>query len=146
MICTVCRWLSQCPAGYSTPTIISGVGMCGNCGTNCAICTDSATCTECVSSNFVILSGVCTPFNCLNCANCNDTANICFRCVPGYFLHNNGCTSYCPNGYYGDSLTGTCVQCLANCDICFNGTSCSQCISGYIFVSSSVACENQGFV
>ena len=132
--------VNQCPTGYSTPTIISGTGMCGNCATNCVTCTDAATCTQCISSIYVILSGVCTPINCLNCATCDSTANICSRCAPPYYLHNGGCTASCPNGYYNDSISGTCIPCMANCDICFNSSTCAQCITDYIFVSSSVSC------
>ena len=109
-------------------------------------CLDAATCTLCITSNYVILSGICTPYNCLNCFNCTETAIVCNQCVSGYFLHNSGCTTYCPNGYYADTATRTCVQCMANCDICFNASSCAQCITSYIFYTASNSCENQGFV
>ena len=138
--------VQNCPTGYATPTIINGAGMCSLCGAFCAVCTDSVTCVQCISNTYVILNGVCTPFNCLNCVNCTETANTCHQCVSGYYLFNSGCSTTCPNGYYPDSNLGICAQCMANCDICFNATVCAQCITSYIFYTATGTCENQGFV
>lgn len=100
--------VNNCPSGYANPTVISGTGMCTLCGENCQVCVDSATCTECVSTNYVVLNGVCTPYNCLNCLNCSTTLNVCYKCDSNYYLYNGGCTSHCPNGYYANTTTGTC--------------------------------------
>ena len=137
---------NNCPTGYANPSVISGTGMCTLCGTNCIVCVDSATCTQCISSNYVILNGICTPYNCLNCANCNETINICYNCNPNYYLYNGGCTSACPNGYYGNATTGSCELCMANCVLCTNSTVCVQCITDYSFYDVTMTCENSGYI
>lgn len=132
--------VNNCPSGYSNPSVISGTGMCSLCGANCLICLDPATCTECVSTNYVVLNGICTPFNCLNCLNCSEPINTCYQCASGYYLHNSGCTSHCPNGYYGNVTTGKCELCMANCQLCLNSTGCVQCISSYTFYDVTGTC------
>jgi hypothetical protein len=138
--------VNNCPTGYANPTVLDGSGMCSLCGSNCLLCVDSVTCTQCVSSIYVILNGICTPYNCLDCLNCTESSNTCNQCVSGFFLYNGGCTSACPNGYYADVASGTCMQCMTNCLQCFDGVTCYRCIVDYIFVESSASCENQGFV
>lgn len=132
--------VSTCPSGYANPTVISGTGMCSLCGANCVACVDAITCTDCISTNYVIINGICTPFNCQNCFNCSLSTNVCFQCASGYYLYNSGCTSYCPNGYYADNTTMACEKCLANCDICFTKNSCHQCITNYQFVDTTLTC------
>ncbi len=69
--------VSNCPDMYYTPTVVDGTGQCGPCGTNCYACVDGQTCSQCLLSSYVIVSGTCTPYNCVNCFICNNNNNTC---------------------------------------------------------------------
>lgn len=137
--------VDNCPILYYTPTDIDGTGLCGPCGSNCYACVDALTCTQCLSTTFVIVNGLCTPFNCVNCLLCNNTRNACSQCSPGYYLFNNGCLRTCPDGYYPNNFTGSCSGCVSNCLICQGPNSCLLCISGYVFINGT-GCENAGLI
>jgi hypothetical protein len=137
--------VSNCPDMYYTPTVVDGTGQCGACGTNCYACVDGQTCTQCILSSYVIVSGTCTPYNCVHCLTCNNNNNTCGQCLPSYYLFNNGCLASCPDSYYADNSTGQCLSCVTNCLLCEEANSCMLCISGYIFVNGS-SCENAGFI
>ena len=131
---TTISCITQCPTGYSTPAIIDGRGQCISCSSNCLACVDTNTCTQCVSSVYSLSNGQCIPYNCLNCQTCDTANNVCLNCTSPYFLSNKGCVAFCPNGQYGDNSTGQCAKCMANCLLCFNATSCTQCATSYVFV------------
>ncbi len=123
--------VSQCPSGYTNPAITNGKGQCSLCPSYCISCADTLTCTQCVSSMYVILSGQCVPYNCLNCNSCDQNNNVCNQCNEGYYLFNSGCVAFCPNGYYGDSNSRTCKTCIDDCLLCFSANTCKLCIDGY---------------
>lgn len=137
--------VSNCPTMYYTPTTIDGTGICGQCGSYCYACVDALTCTQCISSTYVVLNGQCTPYNCVRCLTCNTTINICINCSPGYYLYNSGCLATCPDTYYPDNSTGQCLSCVSNCIICKAANSCLLCISGYVFVNGT-GCQNAGLI
>lgn len=108
----------NCPVGYYTPTALDGTGYCGQCATNCYACIDASTCTQCIRSYDIPVAGVCTPTNCINCLTCFSNNNTCDRCLSGYFLSGSGCTATCPDRYFGDNSTGSCVACIKDCMLC----------------------------
>jgi len=132
--------ISQCPTGYANPNLLDGTGSCIICPTNCLSCVDANTCTQCVSTVYNISGGQCIPSNCVNCQNCDTANNVCRNCTSPYYINNGGCVSFCPNGYYGDNTTDKCTTCMANCDLCFSATNCTQCTTGYLFVSATSSC------
>jgi hypothetical protein len=130
---------------YYTPTAVDGTGQCGPCGPNCYACGDALTCTQCLSSSYVIVNGICTPSNCVYCFTCNANNNTCSQCLSSYYLFNNGCMATCPDTYFPDNSTGKCLSCVTNCLLCQEANSCLLCISGYVFINGT-GCENKGLL
>lgn len=57
--------------------------------------------------------------------------DICFGCVAGYFLFDELCIQYCPDGYYGNAANNTCVSCDSSCKTCRDiSTKCTSCDLG----------------
>ena len=137
--------VSNCPTNYFNPTILDGSGSCGRCASYCYSCSDAQTCTECISSSYVIINGMCTPSNCVHCLVCNYSSNACATCVTGYYLFNSACLATCPDSYYGDNATQSCQSCTSNCLLCTQSTNCLLCISGYVFVNGT-GCQNAGLL
>jgi hypothetical protein len=108
---------SNCPDGFYTnvDTLI-----CTACNSTCLTCTSSSYCTKCVTgycfslgncinssvgciSTYypLIVNNLCYCTGCsYPCLACN-SQSICTSCISGY-LYNNGCTTYCLSGYYGN--------------------------------------------
>ncbi len=91
--------------------------------------------------------------------------NKCKECVDGYYLDNYVCTactspcakctksstgtvtcSLCQAGYYYDTATSSCKNCIDGCAVCTTGTSCTTCKPKYYATGSTcTACgANQG--
>jgi len=49
----------------------------------------------------------------------------------------------CPNGYYFDPISVTCVPCISPCSTCLDATRCTYCVSGYNYLDdNSWTCIN----
>lgn len=74
---------------------------------------------------------------CLGCIN----PTVCVNCRQGYYLDAtatfNNCVQKCPDGTYGDLVSGKCEQCNSKCWSCAGPTSrdCTACYKGYSFIS-----------
>lgn len=63
-----------------------------------------------------------------NCEECqNGTA--CGKCDSGFYLHDGGCVSKCPNGTFEEE--STCVDCTFPCKTCDQADECKTCEDGY---------------
>ena len=68
----------------------------------------SNTCQPCYKSS----NNSSSPFTCATCSG--NSSNDCLSCQTGTFLYPNTggqCLASCPNGYWEDSSTNTCIQC-----------------------------------
>ena len=79
-----------------------------------------------------------------NCETCiGGAAADCTLCSSGYFAHptTQACQSSCPNGYYKDTATRTCIQCDSTCVTC-NGAGPSKCLTcgAQFYLSGSNSC------
>ena len=52
-------------------------------------------------------------------------------CPPPTFLKGTSCVDNCGIGFYPDTPTRECLQCIANCDSCTNGDRCITCSLNY---------------
>jgi hypothetical protein len=147
--------LATCPPNISV--LNSALSLCQACDAVCATCSvTSSNCTACANgtayynfncvsscpSGMVIQSNTCV--NCdTPCSTCSNSSNNCTACDSSTstpHLLNNSCYSSCPQRYYNDSATGSCLLCSLlslNCDICYNSTACVSCNTGYIFFSNT---------
>ncbi|XP_033112452.1 R-spondin-3-like [Anneissia japonica] len=87
------------------------------------------------------------PKGCDSCSPFNG----CLVCKPRYFLllnrigmmHKGTCTRTCPGGYYSSHSNhiDKCYKCrVDNCDICFNKSYCSRCLSThFLYLGKCVA-------
>ncbi|KAL4480115.1 hypothetical protein ABPG74_020631 [Tetrahymena malaccensis] len=78
-----------------------------------------------------------------SCATCSASGpQACLSCKNLYFLNNNQCLlCQVKNGKYYDSKQQTCNNCISNCQICQDGSTCQTCISGYNLNSSKKSCD-----
>ena len=87
-----------------------------------------------------------------SCASCHSACSVCTgsshsqcsECNTNYYLQpapSTTCLSYCPDGYWKDDATKTCLVCHSYCSKCSgpNTDECSACISGYFLQGST--CE-----
>jgi len=145
------KCLTSCPEG----TFSNKNNKCKPCGIdNCSKCSEGKTCTRCLNG-YVLLNNKCVPEPCpagyvvntvtnscvpchvSNCLTCplNDL-KICTRCVsPFFLLNNNLCVSNCPNGFYKDNTSQTCLPCSSNCKSCQNSSNCHGCDNNYFLLS-----------
>src|ERR1044071_8242766 len=63
----------------------------------------------------------CSDYNCLSCPS---HPSICTNCKSGFYMSG-----------------GSCSSCRYGCQICYNGSSCSMCKSGY-FLDDSNNCQS----
>ena len=141
LICSQTPWTcsSTCPDGYygemSTFT-------CNPCNPSCLTCNGltSLNCLNCQPGNF-LSSSQCLPCDSI-CKTCINSANNCTSCPTEsviYLISTQTpwtCSSTCPDGYYGETSTITCVAC-SNCktyDLSIKN--CTSCDSGKFLISS----------
>lgn len=88
---------------------------------------------ECGSGKYPDGSKMCVN-NCLdNCSKCTD-GTTCAMCSKGFFLDDSAsthkCIATCPDGYYGNKLTGKCETCQSPCATCMgSSTTCKSCVN-----------------
>lgn len=117
---------SNCPSGYFNNNS-SSIYVCSVCINNCSTCSDSNTCLSCLPP--LILDGSSCSLTCplaqynyknvcmtcqqaiTSCLTCNSslTSPICLGCSSNLILFQGQCLSSCPNNYYYDSVSSTCV-------------------------------------
>jgi hypothetical protein len=134
--------ISECGATYYSTSAVSTGNVCQPCGTNCAVCTDSLTCTTC--SNYYFLQGtICTQ--CMaNCKTCKDIYN-CDICGDGFVRQAGACVTSCSAGYTLNN--NQCLPCSdTNCATCdpIQTNVCSACKSPYVLQGTVCAVSCAG--
>ncbi|EAR91976.2 transmembrane protein, putative (macronuclear) [Tetrahymena thermophila SB210] len=78
-----------------------------------------------------------------SCATCSGSGpNACSSCKNLYFLANNQCQlCQVKNGKYYDQKQQTCNNCIPNCQICQDNSTCQTCNSGYQLNSNKNSCD-----
>ena len=135
--------MKDCPAKYYATSL----GTCTSCISPCLTCISSTYCLTCLDSSLMALNGKCTVtcgagyYSMINnqslvcsacsfgCLTCSKVANNCISCTK--YLSNSTCTSACPDGFYGDSLSPLCLACNSPCLLCFSSSRCKSCKSGF---------------
>ncbi|EAR96767.2 REJ domain protein (macronuclear) [Tetrahymena thermophila SB210] len=135
---------------YSKVVDASSQQTCQPCLTNCNLCSNGSTCTNCDSGyTYAVVNGSnqCYPSctqpnqyidpqgNCQNCmqycSNCS-TATYCTACFTGFILNANNSSCQC-NGYINNNQ---CLPCTSPCQTCTDSSisSCQSCINNYYLV------------
>jgi|JI6StandDraft_1071083.scaffolds.fasta_scaffold03101_10 proprotein convertase subtilisin/kexin type 5 len=88
-------------------------------------------------------SFVCTscPQYCLTCL----ASTLCTLCQPNYYLlgfQTINCTATCPTGYYTNTTSNSCLQCLVNCTNCTDLYNCGGCVAGFYLDAVDKLCYN----
>ena len=110
---------------------------CINCLSSATECIDCAndkiwfnySCLDSCPDGYLLSNAICIPCDstCQTCASATTNCSSCDHRSPYRFLISNQCYSECPSGFYPDYSTLTCLNCIANCDICNNNETCIQC-------------------
>ena len=159
--------LSICPSAFTELN-----GTCIPCPSNCQICLNTSTCTQCATGYFldstslgcvsdcstlntVVMTFYASQGTCLPCsssmANCQDcsyqTNNSlqCTGCQSGFYLYQGSCLNPCPVATY--NTTTNCIDCPANCSIC-SASGCSECTLGWVLLNGqcSSSCPNDQYL
>lgn len=89
------------------------------CPSFCPNCSSSLTCLSCPYGSY-LQNGNCTQCSLTNCISCDTIGpNVCTLCNIGYYLVNN-----------------TCKNCISNCSVCLNGSTCEACSDGFYLTST----------
>lgn len=115
--CIVCEnnICSSCAIRYSlNPT----TKQCNQCPVNCALCSNEYDCEVCdqgfeldETMAWCVLSSAQCPLGCQECTS----DGVCSRCQTGYFFEMDRCQ-----------------ECIANCDVCLDATSCFTCSENFL--------------
>ena len=157
------QYCLECPSATTICTLcdprytaIDGICL-KNCHDFCATCFAPGydKCTSC-ESGYYLFQTTCTeicpigtfpvndPRTCVSChpscESCRDHPNNCIKCKPGFFKQPNGyqstdssCQSQCPDGYYGDSLSKSCIPCNSACQTCNDNSNLCTICSGQAY-------------
>ena len=143
---------------------------CLECDSTCQTCSGgtSTSCVTCPASSYRIyntgqcnstgcIDGQYTPagtFNCLpcdlSCLTCSDatTCTSCGSAVSGsnLYLYSGACLMTCPDTFYPDSSSKTCLGCDASCHTCSgpSATECLSCNSGSLFSANNSCISSCG--
>lgn len=141
----------NCPSLVTVPNLTART--CDPCPTNCTQCsgdTTNTTCINCesgyvmdgtrcyltcVTSGLIAVNRICQ--GCQSpCSTCSILATNCTGCLSSGstpYLYAYRCLSLCPNGYYSDNTTFSCLPCTSPCELCQTVSvhSCLSCISNY---------------
>ena len=69
-----------------------------------------------------------------SCNTCSGTSSDeCTSCATNLLAMDHTCIAACPTGYMESS--GSCIACIADCDVCSSATVCTQCATGMMLSS-----------
>ena len=111
-----------CDAGYYYDNILKACTLCTL--QNCMYCNkDSTICYKC-NDNSYFKGSICID-------NSSNSSNFCSNAT---YLYNKTCFNQCPNGYYSDNITMTCIACQIGCSSCIKKQDfCQNCQNNWIF-------------
>lgn len=108
--------ISECDSNYyKSYDVVRRGYICSHCPGNCTACTNSTLCNECTTGHW---GSYCQ----YECSGCNGTCN-----------QHYGCSAGCEIGHFVRKIDNgfLCYNCIVNCLICQNDTSCEECNDGY---------------
>ncbi len=76
---------------------------------------------------------------CVSSTNCSSCSRSIFLNTQTYF-YNFTCINKCPNGYYSESITLQCQQCILPCLTCSTSSLCLTCSVGFLINNKCSAC------
>jgi len=133
--------ISSCPDGNWPNTANK---TCDSCDSSCLTCQFPGTSTSCLTCSIgLVINGQCTSCT-TPCKNCTGVSTNCTSCTGGYYLTSNQCETTCPDGYYADPSTNTCLICNAACLTCNEmfAINCLSCSPGFVLMSGQcLACD-----
>ena len=96
-------------------------------------------CTSCTS-----------PTTCITCSPGGPTttaAGVQVTIPPRFILQITGrasaCVEVCPDGFYADTTSKSCIPCFTNCDKCSAAAVCQQCKTGFFLQSGPTGANSQ---
>lgn len=126
--------LSSCPTPYFLSNSSANCTICSNhcqscsvTATNCSICTLSGTYKAYLNGNSCVVScpagtygstvgGANLCISCdARCLACTSSPSPCSSCAPTYYLYSSECVSVCPDMYFADDASATCLSCDISC-------------------------------
>lgn len=118
---------------------------CVKCPPNCLTCFALLNCTSCLSGLFLHEGECiesCPTFPVRYYANVLSSACV-WECPTPYFGFNGTgrCELNCPERYYNDITDNSCKSCPTGCRKCTSPVQCSDCLTGYIYVSLTLSCS-----
>lgn len=147
----------SCPSLITYPNIVNRT--CDSCPQNCTNCVGNSTlvtCTvcnsgyvldstacylTCVTAGTFAVNGICQGCysTCKTCSTIYTNCTSCYSNTTVPYLYNFNCISICPNGFYADNSSLSCVKCTSPCEYCSNSSvySCQTCISGYYLLNNT---------
>jgi hypothetical protein len=125
--------LLVCPSLITYPNSVNNT--CDSCPLNCTNCQGNSSLVVCtVCNNGYVMDGTGCYLSCMtigtfavnglcqgcssSCKTCTVTYTNCTSCYSNTstpYLYNNNCISICPNGYYADNSTFSCLSCVSPC-------------------------------
>jgi hypothetical protein len=125
-----------------------GVSVCGKCHYTCLTCNGGleTSCLSCSANSQLNriptpVSGMCSCVNgyfdagqqfcevcSQNCRSCSKNPFFCTNCTSLFYLLDGVCLQACPNGYFTQLTTNTCVVCVVGCAICTIDFVCLSCV------------------
>ncbi|KRX04787.1 WW domain [Pseudocohnilembus persalinus] len=146
--------VTTCVDGYWEDASDTSAQVCGDCDANCLTCGNSAVqCTSCYQKYLDPTTETCVA-TCPNgyggvgdptweCQTCHISCATCYGinygqcndCAVGYVRDDpnyDRCIE-CGDGFYGDTVTDSCVPCDTSCATCYgpSNTECNSCNNGY---------------
>ncbi len=130
------------PCEFPCTTCISTPSNCTSCASGYNYVSTNQCLSPCTAGNYMYTNTSsspsttsCIPCQISNCRTCDATQ--CYRCQPNYYgtLSNTNatvsCTLTCPDYFYPDNATQTCVKCKDLCMTCTSTTNCQKCVTPY---------------
>lgn len=121
-----------------------GASRCDKCPSSCISCVSDLNCTSCVTGMYS-LDGACLA-NCPTYPLMYFADSLTYTCVTSCvspyfgFMQTGKCELGCPQTYYSDANTSSCLACPAGCLYCY-ATNCSSCQQGYVYSSQTASCS-----
>jgi len=72
---------------------------------------------------------------CLTCRSSNTSA--CTSCPTNQYLFSSSCLNSCPDFFYPDTTSGSCLSCVSPCHKCSSLTLCLSCLDSSLFLVNS---------
>lgn len=127
---------------------------CITCPENCTACTVNLICTDCATGYFlkegkcvndcgdgyVADNSECAPCDFLTCSECNQSADVCDKCIEGFININGVCVIICPPTTFSPD-NKICLPCIENCTECINDKVCKVCDAGFVLKEDGTCAE-----